>query len=80
MKNCNCATTNHCLISLTHIFHLFSQDVLTNHNCLEAFWVGNLKNRDLQVKCVCMCVCVCACVCRCVCVCVVCVRVVDVYL
>ena len=25
------------------------QDVLTKHNCLEAFWLGILKNRDLQV-------------------------------
>ena len=26
------------------------KDVLPNHNCLEAFWVGILKNRDLQVR------------------------------
>ena len=24
--------------------------MLANHNCAEAFWVGNLKNRDLQVS------------------------------
>jgi len=25
------------------------KELLTNHNCAEAFWLGNLKNRDLQV-------------------------------
>ena len=30
--------------------HVTLKDVLTNHNCLEAFWVGILKNRDLQVR------------------------------
>lgn len=24
--------------------------MLTLHNCQEAFWIGNLKNRNLKVK------------------------------
>ena len=31
-------------------FWVASQEMLTNHNCVEAFWVGNLKNKDLQVS------------------------------
>ena len=27
---------------------MFLQDMLCKHNCEGAFWMGNLKNRDLQ--------------------------------
>ena len=26
------------------------QELLTAYNCAEAFWVGNLKNRDIRVS------------------------------
>ena len=26
------------------------QELLTAQNCAEAFWVGNLKNRDIRVR------------------------------
>ena len=28
----------------------FLQELLTAYNCAEAFWLGNLKNRDIQVR------------------------------
>ena len=37
------------LVGAWHLSRACLQEMLTNHNCLEAFWVGNLKNRDLQV-------------------------------
>ena len=32
------------------LVYVYLQELLTAHNCAEAFWVGNLKNRDIQVR------------------------------
>lgn len=47
--------------TLFHLLHLYPmghcsfliQELMADHNCQDAFWVGTLKNRDLKASGVC---------------------------